>query len=184
MRAGKKSLEVTYDALLEDDGHQLLYFPIYNYASGTLREVGEMLRHPHAILGLGDGGAHVGTICDVSFGDVPAVALDPRQGRVHDRAGDPQAQRRARGVAGPARSRRAGAGRRADVNLIDLPALALHRPELLHDLPAGGKRFLQRATGYRATLVNGEVIAADGVVTEARGRSRRAQRLRGVTAAR
>jgi N-acyl-D-aspartate/D-glutamate deacylase len=68
MRAGKKSLEVTYDALLEDDGHQLLYFPIYNYASGTLREVGEMLRHPHAILGLGDGGAHVGTICDVSFG--------------------------------------------------------------------------------------------------------------------
>ena len=67
MRTGQSPLAVTYDALLEDDGKQLLYFPIYNYATGSLAEVGEMLRHPHALLGLGDGGAHVGTICDASF---------------------------------------------------------------------------------------------------------------------
>lgn len=168
MRAGKKSLEVTYDALLEDDGHQLLYFPIYNYASGTLAEVGEMLRHPHAILGLGDGGAHVGTICDVSFStfllshwvrDKGALSVEAA---IHKLTGEPAAWLGFddRGVLAP--------GRRADLNLIELDALALHRPELRRDLPAGGKRFLQRATGYRATLVRGEVIARDGVLTEAR----------------
>ena len=168
MRAGKKSLEVTYDALLEDDGHQLLYFPIYNYASGTLREVGEMLRHPHAILGLGDGGAHVGTICDVSFGTfllshwTRDKAVFTIEQAIHKLSGEPAAWLGLgdRGVLAP--------GRRADVNVIDLPALALRRPELLHDLPAGGKRFLQRADGYRATLVRGEVIAQDGAVTGAR----------------
>ena len=168
MRLGKKPLEVTYDALLEDDGHQLLYFPIYNYASGTLAEVGEMLRHPHAMLGLSDGGAHVGTICDVSFSTFLLSHWTRDQGvftieqAVHKLTGEPAAWLgfADRGVLAP--------GRRADVNVIDLPALALHRPELHRDLPAGGKRFLQRATGYRATLVRGEIIARDGVVTDAR----------------
>ena len=168
MRAKRRALDVTYDALLEDDGHQLLYFPIYNYASGSLSEVGEMLRHPHAILGLGDGGAHVGTICDVSFStfllshwvrDRGAMTIEAA---IHKLTGEPAAWLGFgdRGVLRP--------GRRADVNVIDLPALALHRPELLRDLPAGGKRFLQRATGYRATLVRGELIAEDGRLTAAR----------------
>ncbi len=168
MRAGKKSLEVAYDALLEDEGQQLLYFPIYNYASGTLAEVGEMLRHPHSILGLGDGGAHVGTICDVSFStfllshwvrDKGALSIEAA---IHKLSGEPAAWLGFgdRGVL--------QVGRRADVNVIDLPNLALHRPELLRDLPAGGKRFLQRATGYRATLVRGVLIADDGKLTAAR----------------
>ena len=168
MRAKQTSLAVTYDALLEDDGHQLLYFPIYNYASGTLAEVGEMLAHPHAILGLGDGGAHVGTICDVSFSTfllshwVRTKGALTIEHAIHKLSGEPAAWLGLgdRGVLTP--------GRRADVNVIDLAALTLHRPELLRDLPAGGKRFLQRASGYRATLVRGEVIAADGVVTAAR----------------
>ncbi|MEZ4400290.1 MAG: amidohydrolase family protein [Kofleriaceae bacterium] len=168
MASGKRALEVAYDALLEDDGHQLLYFPIYNYASGTLAEVGEMLRHPHAILGLGDGGAHVGTICDVSFSTYllshwvrERNALTVEAG-IHKLTGEPAAWLglHDRGVLAP--------GRRADVNVIDLPALTLHRPQLFRDLPAGGKRFVQRASGYRATLVRGEIIARDGVLTAAR----------------
>ena len=168
MRSKRRPLEVTYDALLEDDGKQLLYFPIYNYASGSLNEVGEMLRHPQAILGLGDGGAHVGTICDVSFStfllshwarDRGALSVEAA---IHKLSGEPAAWL-GLGDRGVLR-----AGRRADVNIIDLPALALHRPELHRDLPAGGKRFLQRASGYRATLVRGEIICDDGRITAAR----------------
>jgi N-acyl-D-aspartate/D-glutamate deacylase len=168
MRSKRTALDVTYDALLEDEGRQLLYFPIYNYASGSLAEVGEMLRHPHAILGLGDGGAHVGTICDVSFStfllshwarDRGALSIEAA---IHKLAGEPAAWL-GLGDRGVLR-----VGRRADLNVIDLPALALHRPELLRDLPAGGKRFLQRASGYRATLVRGEVVADAGRITGAR----------------
>lgn len=168
MRLGKKPLEVTYDALLEDGGHQLLYFPIYNYAAGSLAEVGEMLRHPHALLGLGDGGAHVGTICDASFStfflthwvrDRGAFTIEHA---IHKLTGEPAAWLGLsdRGVIRP--------GLRADLDVIDLPALSLGRPQLVRDLPAGGKRFLQRATGYRATLCRGEVIAENGAVTDAR----------------
>ncbi len=168
MRLGKKPLEVAYDALLEDEGRQLLYFPIYNYASGSLGEVGEMLRHPHALLGLGDGGAHVGTICDASFStfflthwvrDRGAFTIEHA---IHKLTGEPAAWL-GLGDRGVIRT-----GLRADLDVIDLPGLALGRPQLVRDLPAGGKRFLQRATGYRATICRGEVIARDGVLTEAR----------------
>ncbi len=168
MRLGKKPLEVTYDALLEDGGHQLLYFPIYNYAAGSLADVGEMLRHPHALLGLGDGGAHVGTICDASFStfflthwvrDRGAFTIEHA---IHKLTGEPASWLGLsdRGVIRP--------GLRADLDVIDLPALSLGRPQLVRDLPAGGKRFLQRATGYRATLCRGDVIAENGTVTDAR----------------
>ena len=168
MRLGKKPLEVTYDALLEDGGHQLLYFPIYNYAAGSLAEVGDMLRHPHTLLGLGDGGAHVGTICDASFSTfflthwVRDRAAFTIEHAIHKLSGEPAAWLGLsdRGVIRP--------GLRADLDVIDLPALALGRPQLVRDLPAGGKRFLQRATGYRATICKGDVIALDGTVTDAR----------------
>jgi N-acyl-D-aspartate/D-glutamate deacylase len=168
MRTGKRPLEVAYDALLEDGGRRLLYFPIYNYASGSLAEVGEMLRHPHAILGLGDGGAHAGTICDASFStfllthwvrDRGAFSIEAA---IRKLAGEPAAWL---GLADRGELRE---GLRADLNLIELAALALHRPALVRDLPAGGKRFLQHATGYRATIVHGEVIAEHGRLTEAR----------------
>lgn len=163
-----KPIEVVYDALLEDGGKQLLYFPIYNYASGSLSEVGEMLRHPHALLGLGDGGAHVGTVCDASFStfllshwvrDRGELAIEAA---IHKLAGEPAAWL-GLGDRGVVRE-----GLRADLAVIDLPALSLHRPALVRDLPAGGKRFLQRASGYRALVVRGEVIAEDGRLTGAR----------------
>jgi N-acyl-D-aspartate/D-glutamate deacylase len=163
-----RPIEVVYDALLEDGGRQLLYFPIYNYASGSLAEVGEMLRHPHAILGLGDGGAHVGTICDASFStfllahwvrDRGAMSIEAA---IRKLTGEPAAWL-GLGDRGLVRE-----GLRADLDVIDLPALALHRPALVRDLPAGGKRFLQGASGYRATIVRGEVIAEGGRLTAAR----------------
>ena len=168
MASGRPVLEVVYDTLLEDDGHQLLYFPIYNYASGTLGEVEEMLRHPHAMLGLGDGGAHVGTICDASFStyflmhwarDRGVFTIEKAIQKLTD---EPAAWM------GFSDRGRVEVGLRADLNVIDLPALSLARPKLLHDLPAGGKRFLQRAEGYRSTIVRGEVICANGQVTAAR----------------
>ncbi len=168
MRLGKRPLEVTYDALLEDGGHQLLYFPIYNYAAGSLTEVGEMLRHPHAMLGLGDGGAHVGTICDASFSTFFLTHWVRERGAftieaaIHKLTAEPAAWL---GLSDRGVIRE---GLRADLNVIDLPALALDRPSLVRDLPAGGKRFLQRATGYRATIVRGELIADNGVLTSAR----------------
>ena len=168
MATGRRPLEVAYDALLEGDGHRLLYFPIYNYASGTLAEVGEMLRHPHAMLGLGDGGAHVGTICDASFSTFFLThwvrdrgAFTPEEA-IRKLTAEPAAWLGLtdRGVVRE--------GLRADLAVIDLAALTLRRPELVHDLPAGGKRFLQRASGYRASIVAGDVIAEDGHFTGAR----------------
>jgi N-acyl-D-aspartate/D-glutamate deacylase len=167
MRAHKRPLEVVYDALLEEAGRQLLYFPIYNYASGSLAEVGEMLRHPHAMLGLGDGGAHVATICDVSFSTyllshwVRERRVFTIEQAIHKLTQEPAAWL---GLADRGVLRE---GLRADLNVLELEALALQRPVLVRDLPAGGKRFLQGATGYRATIVAGQVIARDGQPTAA-----------------
>jgi N-acyl-D-aspartate/D-glutamate deacylase len=168
LAAGKPVLEVIYDAMLEDEGKELLYFPIYNYASGTLAEVGEMLSHPHAMLGLGDGGAHVGTICDASMStyfllhwarDRKAFSIEHAIAKL---SSEPAAWM------GYADRGRLVPGLRADAVVIDLDALSLERPKLVHDLPAGGRRFLQPAHGYRATLVRGEVIAENGALTGAR----------------
>ncbi len=160
-------LSVIYDALLEDEGKQLLYFPIYNYTEFSLDNVRTMLAHPAALPGLSDGGAHVGTVCDGSFSTFLLAhwVRDRKQGRfpleamvkkmTHDTAaymglGD-------RGVLRP--------GKKADLNIIDLDALALERPRLAYDLPAGGRRLVQSARGYRATVVSGKVTATHGSFT-------------------
>jgi N-acyl-D-aspartate/D-glutamate deacylase len=168
MAAKRRPLEVAYDALLEDGGRRLLYFPIYNYSSGTLAEVGEMLRHPHAILGLGDGGAHVGTICDASFSTFFLTHWVRDRGVFSIEEAIRKLTSEPAGWLGLADRGVVREGLRADLAVIDLPGLALHRPELVRDLPAGGKRFLQRVTGYRASIVAGEVIAEDGAFTGAR----------------
>jgi N-acyl-D-aspartate/D-glutamate deacylase len=168
LRLGRRPLEVAYDALLEDGGRQLLYFPIYNYASGSLGEVGEMLRHPQALLGLGDGGAHVGTICDASFSTFFLTRWVRDRGVFSIEEAIRKLTREPAAWLGLADRGVVREGARADLNVIDLPALALHRPALVRDLPAGGRRFLQRATGYRATLVHGQVICEDGRLTGAR----------------
>jgi N-acyl-D-aspartate/D-glutamate deacylase len=170
MRRGIKPLEAVYDALLEEDGHALLYFPIYNYASGTLDEVGEMLRHPLSLFGLSDGGAHVGTICDASFSTFLL------QHWVRDRDRDKIALERAVRMLthdnaswmGLSDRGRIEVGLRADLNVIDMNALVLRPPHMVHDLPAGGRRLLQDADGYRATLCAGAIVRDAGRTTDAR----------------
>ena len=150
-------------------GEGMIYVPFLNFADGDLDAVGAMLAHPDTIPGLSDGGAHVGMICDGSFpttllthwtrdrshGRLPLEFLIQRQ--AHDTA-------RAVGLADRGCI---APGQRADLNLIDLGRLALLPPQVAHDLPAGGRRLVQRARGIRATLVAGAVTYRDGEATGA-----------------
>jgi N-acyl-D-aspartate/D-glutamate deacylase len=168
-RRGVSYLEAVYDALLTNRGEELLYFPLFNYTEWNLDNVREMLTHPLSLAGLSDGGAHVGTICDASF---PTFYLTHWvRDRSHGRLPLEHAVQKLTSIPadylGLADRGRIAEGQRADLNLIELDRLALHKPRLLRDLPAGGKRFLQDADGYRATLVRGEIIAQDGRLTGA-----------------
>jgi N-acyl-D-aspartate/D-glutamate deacylase len=163
-RAGREPFDLAYDLLLADDGRAFLYAPFLNYAGGNLDAAGELLAHPHTVVGLGDGGAHVGTICDASF-PTTLLAWWGRD-RDHGRMELPFLVRRHtsdtaravglldRGVLAP--------GYRADVNIVDFEHLVARRPEMRHDLPAGGRRLVQTAEGYVATLAAGEVTYEHG----------------------
>jgi N-acyl-D-aspartate/D-glutamate deacylase len=170
-RANMPPLARIYDALLEDDGRALLYFPVYNYTSMSLDVVREMLVHPRALVGLGDAGAHVGTVCDASMPTFLLThwARDRTRGAglPLERVVQMQARDTARFV-GLADRGTLEVGMRADVNIVDMSRLRLAHPEMRRDLPAGGRRLVQRAEGYVATLARGEVIAERGVLTGAR----------------
>ena len=168
-RAGVPVLARIYDALLEQDGKALLYFPIYNYTGMSLDAVREMLVHPRALVGLGDGGAHVGTICDASMPTFLLThwARDRAQGIPLERVVQMQAHDTARFIGLTDRGT-LEVGMRADVNIVDMSRLALLRPVMQRDLPAGGRRLVQRADGYIATLVAGVPIAENGELTGAR----------------
>jgi len=170
LRDGRDPFEVLYDAMLELDGRQLLMLTLLGYADGDLEAVRTMLEHPHSAFGLGDGGAHCGAICDASM----TTSLLSHWAR--DRVRGPKlpiewvvrkmTKETAelyglcdRGVLAP--------GRKADVNVIDFERLGLALPELVADLPAGAKRLVQRARGYTATLVSGQVTLRDGEHTGA-----------------
>ncbi|MEZ0340256.1 amidohydrolase family protein [Mycobacterium sp. pV006] len=167
---GVSPLEEAYDRLLDDDGHAMLLVTLANFRDGSLDTVAELIRRDDVVLGLGDGGAHYGMICDASF---PTYMLTHW---VRDRAGDkltvPEAVRELTSV--PARVAglhdrgRIAVGYKADINVIDPDAIRLHRPVVAHDLPAGGRRLDQRADGYVATVVSGAVIAENGAPTDAR----------------
>ncbi len=162
--------EVVYDYLIEGLD-RFLFFPIVNYADGDHATVREMLTDPGTLLGLSDGGAHCGAIIDAS---VPSFMLS-HWGR--DRSRGPglplpllvkmQTSETA-DFFGFGDRGRLKPGLRADVNLIDFDRLRLHQPEVLHDLPAGGRRLVQRVDGYRATLVAGTPVFEDGQDTGAR----------------
>lgn len=164
---GRSAAEVVYDVLCEGQGAQLIYFPIFNYGSNNLDLVREMLEHPLALAGLSDGGAHAGTICDASFSTfyLSYWARDRRTDRwpieraVRFLSGEPAAHLglRDRGTL--------EVGKRADFNLIDHAALRILPPEVVDDLPAGGRRLLQGAEGYRATFVAGQAVQRDGQLT-------------------
>lgn len=166
-RRGVKALEEILDAMLENDGRELLYFPVYNYCHLNFDAVREMLMHPLALPGLADGGAHVGTICDASF---PTYLLshwcrDRATGRIPvERAVQMLSGDTARHLGMHDRGE-LRVGLRGDLNVIDFDGLRLFRPRLVADLPAGGKRLLQPVAGYRATVVAGTLIAENDALT-------------------
>jgi N-acyl-D-aspartate/D-glutamate deacylase len=169
-REGRRPEEVVLDWMLERDGSAFLFAPLASYEETNLEAVREMMLHPNAVLGLSDGGAHCGLICDVSMpttllthwlrdrtrGErVPIEQLVRLQtGRTAEVYGFDD-----RGTLEP--------GKRADINLVDLEALTLHAPEMIFDLPAQGRRLVQRVDGYRATFVAGVQTYADGEPTGA-----------------
>ncbi|HEY3485270.1 MAG TPA: amidohydrolase family protein, partial [Ilumatobacteraceae bacterium] len=163
-RDGREPIDLAYDILVADEGRSFLYLPSLNYADGNLDAVGEMLAHPYTVPGLGDGGAHVGTICDGSF---PTTLL-AHWGRDRPNGRLPLPFLVARHTGGTARTVGLldrgvlAPGYRADVNVIDFERLEARRPEMRYDLPAGGKRLVQAADGYVATVVRGEVTYENG----------------------
>ena len=167
---GIKPLEAIFDHLCAGDGSNLLYFPIFNYNDGNLDVVAKMLTHPRALAGLSDAGAHVGTVCDASFTTFMLThwVRDRVLGKLTlARAVEMMTRRNARYV-GLADRGEIAIGLRADLNLIDPARLAMGTPQLVRDLPAGGKRFMQKAIGYVGTWVNGERIQSEGTITAAR----------------
>ena len=145
-----------------------------------------MMSHPHTLFGLSDAGAHCGTLCDASF---PTSTLlhwgrDRTRGEgfslpwlVHGltQKTAQQVGLLDRGVLKP--------GYLGDVNVIDFDHMALHAPEIAYDLPAGGKRFIQRAEGYRATIKRGAVAFRDGEAVLTQHDALRGKLLRGAQAA-
>jgi N-acyl-D-aspartate/D-glutamate deacylase len=166
-RMGCAAAELAYDMLLQDEGRSFLFAPFANYADFNLDCCGEMIGHPDCVMGLGDGGAHVGIISDASY---PTYLLahwgrDRARGRfdlgylVKRQTADTA---RAvglldRGVIAP--------GMKADLNVIDFDRLRVGRPKMAFDLPAGGKRLMQGADGYVATVISGEISYRDGAET-------------------
>ncbi|MDG2278056.1 MAG: amidohydrolase family protein [Pseudomonadales bacterium] len=167
-REGRSPLEVAYDAMLLKEGNALLYVPFDNFDEHNLDAVREMMLHKDTIMGLSDGGAHVGTICDASFPTTLLThwARDRKRGAriplpllVKSQTLDTA---NAVGLNDRGILR---VGMRADLNVIDFPNLQVHAPQVVHDLPAGGARLQQAADGYLDTIVRGEVTYENGEAT-------------------
>ncbi|HEY8288394.1 MAG TPA: amidohydrolase family protein, partial [Acetobacteraceae bacterium] len=169
-REGRSPAEVAYDLLLENGGKTILYRPLSNYTYGNLDTVHDMLTHRATIVGLGDGGAHVGILCDSSA--ISTMLTHWTRDRTRGaKVSLPWAIKRVtsdsanaiglsdRGVVAP--------GYKADLNVIDYDRLSLRVPEVVYDLPSGGRRLIQRADGYEATIVSGVPVYRNGEATGA-----------------
>ena len=164
-RAGVSPAQVAYDALLANEGRGMLYYPGFGYGAGDLSAQVEMLKDESTVLSLADGGAHCGVLCDASM---PTYVLqhyvrDRTRGErfalewaVHQMTG------RTAQAAGLEDRGTLKPGMLADINVIDFDALRLHAPEVVYDLPAAGRRVVQHADGYRATIKSGVVTFRDG----------------------
>ena len=168
-REGRSPEDLAYDILISDAGRGMIQQPFTNYADGNLEAVREMLTHPYTVPGLGDGGAHVGAICDSSFTStlLQHWARDRAAGRlpvefVFQKQSRDTAQTvglNDRGVLAP--------GYRADIIVVDMEHLRMRRPEITYDLPGGERRMRQEVEGYRHTFVAGVETYHDGVPTGA-----------------
>jgi N-acyl-D-aspartate/D-glutamate deacylase len=168
---GVPARALMYDHLVEGDGSNLVYFPIFNYLQGSLERAREMLLHPQALCALGDGGAHVGTICDASVTTTmlahwgvqrtrgPRIAL-PHVVQMLTQRNALHMGLRDRGVI--------ASGMKADINVVELDRLSLPMPQIVRDLPQGGRRMVQKSRGYLATLVSGLAVVEQGEITGAR----------------
>jgi N-acyl-D-aspartate/D-glutamate deacylase len=167
-REGRNPAEVAYDMLLEKGGKSILYRPLSNYTYGTLDTVRDMMRHDASLIGLGDGGAHVGILSDASAMTYMLTHW------VRDRTRGPKlplswavkrlTRDNARAIGLNDRGLVAR-GAKADINIIDFDRLRLHAPEVVYDLPSGGRRLIQKIDGYEATMVSGEIVSRDGKET-------------------
>ncbi|BBX40356.1 N-acyl-D-amino-acid deacylase family protein [Mycobacterium simiae] len=167
---GVDPMEEAYDRLLDDDGRAMLLVATSNMERNSLDTVGQLLHRDDVVLGLGDGGAHYGMICDASYSTffLSHWARDRASGRFSVAEAVRELTSVPARVAGLADRGRIAVGYKADLNVIDHDRLRLHKPVISYDLPAGGRRLDQTADGYVATIVSGEVIAEDGKPTDAR----------------
>jgi len=167
---GRDRFALALELLMADDGKALLLHPFENYCAGDLEVVREMLENPNTVCGVADAGAHVGLICDASS----PTSLLTHWGRDRTRGPRLPLEQLVRKQTSDTASTYGlndrgliARGYRADLNLIDFAALRLRRPELVYDLPAGGRRLVQRADGYRHTFVAGVEVMRDGEATGA-----------------
>jgi N-acyl-D-amino-acid deacylase len=166
---GVTPLELAYDLLVAGDGRTILFHPGANYTDCSDANMASMLRHPDTVMALGDGGAHYGLICDASY-TTHALTYWTR-----DRSGErwPLAWAVQQLTDVPARAvglgdrGRLAPGYKADINVIDLDRLRVAAPHPVHNLPGGGRRLEQKAEGYRATIVGGEITYRNGTFTGA-----------------
>ena len=167
---GVSPLEEAYDRLLDEDGHAMMLVALANFENNSLDTVGELMRRDDVVLGLGDGGAHYGMICDASYPTFVLAhwARDRATGRLSVAEAVRQLTSVPARVAGLADRGRIAVGYKADLNVIDHAGLTLRKPTIVRDLPGGGRRLDQSADGYVATIVSGEVIAENGAPTAAR----------------
>ena len=161
--------EIAYDLLLENEGRGLLLVAIANYGDRSLTPIHTLMTDPNAVLGLGDGGAHYGMICDSSY---PTYVL---QHWARERQGERLTIEQAIKALSADPARTVGlmdrgvlsVGRKADLNVIDHDAVRLSQPKVIFDLPAGGRRLTQTATGYEAMVVAGQIVSRGGETTGA-----------------
>ncbi|HEY5386163.1 MAG TPA: amidohydrolase family protein [Acidimicrobiales bacterium] len=166
--SGRTPLEVAYDEMARDGGQGLLYIPILNYATGDLDHVREMMLHPQGLLGLADGGAHTGTICDASMPTFMLTHWTRDRSRGERLPLEYVVRKQTLDTArlyGMTDRGTVEPGALADLNLIDYDALTLGAPYVTNDLPAGGRRLLQKASGYVATVKCGTVTFEHGEPT-------------------
>ena len=162
--------EIAYQAMLEKDGRALIYHPLFNYQPGDLSLVEKMLKHPYTISGLGDAGAHCGAISDASFPTTLVQHWSRDRNRGEKLPLEIVIKMQTSETANLLGINDRGVieeGFKADINIIDYEGLTLHEPEIVNDLPAGGRRLVQKASGYDYTIVSGEVAFIKGEATGA-----------------